>query len=165
MKHRIAFVLLACVVALASDAALLAAQSPRPGMRLSLTRVEAMGGFTASGFLVVQARRIVRTPAPECGEGALRFDATGHDSRGRIRAAHLVVVASPASRDAALGGGPCDAALAIELEDGSTVSPDRGSITVQLASGRGLDATVSGSASGRAGVPTTVSGHVVLPSG
>jgi hypothetical protein len=141
------------------------AQSSRPGIRLSLTRVEAMGGFTASGFLVVQASRIVRTPAPECGAGAVRIDAAGRDASGRIRGAHLVVIASPVSREVSFGVGACDATLAIELEDGTTLSPEHGAITVQLVGAGGIDATIAGSSVGESGVATTIAGHVVLPSG
>jgi hypothetical protein len=165
MKARSLLVLVTIAAALAWPARAIEAQSPRPGIRLTLTRVEAMGGFTASGFLVVPGSRIVRTEAPECGEGAVRIDATGRDARGRIRGAHLVVIAAPIARDVSFGAGPCDATLAVELDDGSTLSPDRGSIHVQLTPPRGLDATVAASAAGPTGVPTTVAGHVLLPSG
>lgn len=154
---------LAAITLVLTLSAPLAAQSLRPGIRLTLTRVEAMGGFTASGFLVVPASRVVRTPAPECGEGAVRIEAAGRDARGRIRGARLVVVATPTLRDVAIDGSACGATLSVELDDGSTISPDHGVVHAQLGAA-GIDATIEGSATGPGGVPTTVAGRVVLPS-
>ena len=138
------------------------AQSARAGMRLTVTRVAPSGGFTANGFLVVHATTITRTPAPECGLGAVRVVADGRDTRGRVRAAHLVAVGAPTAHSASVGPGPCDAQIALTLDDGSTVALTRGSITAHLPSGTGLDATVDGSVIDAAGVPTTVTGHIVL---
>jgi hypothetical protein len=138
------------------------AQSARPGMRLTVTRVAPSGGFTASGLLVVRAASITREPAPGCGAGAVRVTADGRDTRGRIRAAHLVAVAGAVAHSASVGSSHCDAQIALTLDDGSTVTLTRGSITAHLVNGTGLDATVDGSVVDAAGVPTTVTGHIVL---
>jgi hypothetical protein len=146
-------------------ASLARAQTPRPGLRLTITRVAPTGGFTASGFLVVHATTVVRSPSPECGAGAVRIVADGRDTHGRIRAAHLVTVAAPVDHAARIGPGPCDAQIALTLEDGSTVAITRGTITGHLTSGTGLDAAVDGSVIDADGVPTTVTGHIVLSPG
>lgn len=165
MTRRATLLVLLLLTALPGSTLPIEAQSVRPGIRLSLTRVDPMGGFTASGFLVVPASRIARTPAPECGEGAVRIEATGRDARGRIRGAHLIAIVTPVAREVAFGSGPCDASLGVELEDGTTLSPDRGAIRAQLVGAGGVDATISASTAGPTGVPTTVTGHVALPSG
>ena len=92
------------------------AQSARPGMRLTVTRVAPMGGFTASGLLVVHTTAVTRTPAPECGVGAIRFDAEGHDARGRIRRAHVVSFARSDEATVEIGAGPCAARVEVTLD-------------------------------------------------
>ncbi len=156
---------IALLVVLASGVTPSGAQARRPGIRLSLTRVEPMGGFTASGFLVVPASRIVRTPAPECGDGATRIEAAGRDAHGRIRGVHLVVIATDHERELPFGPGSCEGSLVIELDDGTTLSPDRGAVRIARVGTGGIDATVSASVTGPTGVPTTITGQVTLPSG
>lgn len=141
------------------------AQSPRPGMRLTVTRVAPTGGYTAHGLLVVHATTVTRAPAPECGVGALRIDARGQDARGRIRDAHVVTIATPTVSDVAVGPGPCEARVEVVLDDGTSVSVTRGTLHGQLVGARGLDAEVDGSALDASGVPITVGGHIVLSGG
>jgi hypothetical protein len=152
--------LLFLLVCSASSLAL--AQGARPGIRLTVTRIEAQGGFTASGFLIVPSSTVVRTPAPECGEGAVRIDARGRDARGRIRTAHVIAIAAPAEHRAAIGAGPCGASVELVLDDDTSFSPDRGEIRARLTEGGGLDAHVEASRVDAAGVPTTLTGTVTL---
>lgn len=151
----------AVLIAVVTLASIASAQSARPGMRLTVTRVAPTGGFTAQGFLVVHTTTIHRTPAPECGVGAIRIDAEGHDARGRIRSAHVVAIARPEEGAVDVGTGPCAARIEIGLEDASLVVT-RGTVRGHLVGGTGLDATVDGSVIDAAGVPTTVTGHIVL---
>lgn len=137
------------------------AQSSRPGMRLTVTRVAPTGGYTANGFLVVHTTTVTRTPAPECGAGAVRIAAEGH-ATGSIRAARVVAIAWTDERAVALGGGACDATIVVTLDDGSTLSPGVGTLHARLVGTGGLDATLSSTATDGAGVPITVSGHIVL---
>ncbi len=146
--------LLSCAVALA--------QPSRPGMRLRVTRVAPRGGFTADGLLVVHASTVVRAPASDCGPGATRIDAAGQDARGRIRRAHVEVVAVAGGRSAGIGPGSCDAHVELTLDDGQILTLTRGSVRASLVAGSGLDAAVEGSVIDDAGVPTTVTGHIVL---
>lgn len=138
------------------------AQGGRPGMRLTVTRVAPMGGFTATGFLVVHATTIDRTPAPACGEGAVRITAQGHDSRGRLRAARLVAIARETEQRVEIGDGPCDARVELTLEDGVVVRPQHGALRARRTAEGGLDATLEATELDEAGVPTTVAGHIVL---
>ena len=151
-------VVLIVVLALASIGS---AQSARPGMRLTVTRVAPTGGFTANGFLVVHTTTIHRTPAPACGVGAMRIDAEGHDARGRIRSAHIVAIARAEEGAVDVGTGPYAARIEVALEDGALVVT-RGTVRAHLVGGSGLDATLDGSVIDAAGVPTTVTGHIVL---
>jgi hypothetical protein len=138
------------------------AQAPRPGIRLTVTRVAPTGGFTASAFLVVHTTTIVRTPAPECGAAAVRIEARGHDAHGRVREAHVSTVVAPDDRPIDIGPGACAATVELVLDDGSALAVARGTVRGHLVSGSGLDAAVDGSVIDSAGVPTTVTGHIVL---
>lgn len=135
-------------------------------MRLTVTRVAPSGGFTASGFLVVHTTTIARTPTPECGAGAVRITADGHDALGRIRSAHLVAIARPDEASVELGASACAARFEVTLEDGTVVVPQHGMLRAHLVGANGLDATLESTALDASGIPTTVGGHIVLsPSG
>jgi hypothetical protein len=138
------------------------AQTPRPGMRLTVTRVAPAGGFTASAFLVVHASTITRASAPECGAGALRIEADGHDERGRVRAAHLVAVVDADERAVAIGAAHCGASIELTLDDGSHLVAAHGTLRARLNGANGLDATLDSSVTDAAGVPTTITGRIVL---
>ncbi len=133
-------------------------------MRLTLTRVATDGGFTASGFLVVPASTITRTAAPECGPGALRVVATGRDPHGRIRAGRVVTVVRGPTAEIAIGAGPCEGALEVTLEDGTEVRMTRGTLHTTRVGADGVDLTMDASVIDAAGVPTTLSGRITLPS-
>lgn len=150
--------LLACATVTA------AAQSSRPGMRLTVTRVATDGGFTASGFLVVPASTIVRTPAPACGAGALRVEASGRDPHGRLRAARVSTIVGGPSVEIALGAGACEGTLEVTLEDGTVVHGTRGTLHTARVGTDGVDLTMDASEIDAAGVPTTLSGRITLPS-
>jgi hypothetical protein len=156
-----------CVCVVSLGVAVLAlstarAQSARPGMRLTVTRVAPTGGFTATGLLVVHTTSVHRTPAPECGAGAVRIEADGQDAHGRIRAAHLVTIAHADEASVEIGAGPCAARVEVTLEDGARLAPQHGTLRARLLGGSGLDATLESTALDTAGVPTTVAGHIVL---
>jgi len=110
----------------------------------------------------VHTTTIGRTDAPECGPGAVRIDAEGHDARGRIRAAHVTTIAVEGDRTVTIGTSACEAQVEVTLEDGTSLSVTRGAVAGHLFGGTGLDATVEGSVIDAAGVPTTVGGHIVL---
>ena len=140
------------------------AQSVRPGMRLTVTRVARTGGFTASAFLVVHTTTITRTPAPECGAGAFRIEAEGHDASGRIRIGHLVAVARAEDQAIEVGTGACAARIDLTLDDGAHLVPSRGTLRTRLVGANGLDATLDASVIDTDGVATTVNGHIALSS-
>jgi hypothetical protein len=133
-------------------------------MRLTVTRVAPTGGFTASAFLVVHSTTITRTAAPECGASAVRIEAEGHDARGRVRVAHLVTIATIDERAVEIGAASCGASMDLTLDDGSHLAAAHGTLRAHLSGASGLDATVDASVSDAAGVPTTITGHIVLPS-
>ncbi|MFO0680592.1 MAG: hypothetical protein U0234_01010 [Sandaracinus sp.] len=141
-----------------------AAQSSRPGMRLTVTRVATDGGFTASGFLVVPTSTIVRTPAPACGDGAVRVEASGRDPHGRIRTAHVATIVGGRTGEIVLGAGACEGILEVTLEDGTPVRGTRGTLHTARVGVDGVDLTMDASEIDAAGVPTTLSGRITLPS-
>jgi len=161
---RLSMLRSAAVLALVLAAVPAHAQSARPGMRLTLTRVAPTGGFTASAFLVVHAATITRRPAPECGAGALRIEAEGHDARGRVRSAHLVAFVGDGERALDVGAASCGASLDLTLDDGTHLAPTRGTLHTRKEGTNGLDATLDSSSTDAAGVPTTITGHIVLAS-
>ena len=158
LRNALAF---ASLLALAS---LAHAQSARPGMRLTVTRVARAGGFTTSSFLVVHTTTITRTPAPECGAGAFRIDAEGHDASGRIRIGHLVAIARAEPQAIEIGAGACASRIDLTLDDGAHIVPSRGTLRTLLVGANGLDATLEASVVDADGVATTVTGHIALSS-
>lgn len=139
---------LACLL-LASGAT--AQTTARPGIRVTVTRIGSEGGLSAASFLSIPPSRTTRVHGA-CEE----LSGTATALTGSVRGATLHLRAQPGDgQTLPIAESGCGSvSLSLTMEDGSTLTPARGSATLTVDEGgaRGhLTATID-----EAGVPTTV---------
>lgn len=152
----------ALVLALLALASAVSAQTPRLGVRVQLAQMSSSGGLSGSAFVPVPPSA-TSFAAGECPTTT----ATGRLPRGPMRMIRVVISGPHTTRGVELGTACGQAQLSIELEDGTTLVAERGTLRLEVDRAAGRMRGALSATSTRNGEPIAIRGSIelALPAG